>query len=85
MHLFFFLLYGKFIATLQQCIIFSFQRLALQLPSPFLLDAKESGIGTGHLETGKRLKVLLFFCDDSFPFCTHSAWASRVLSAGWPA
>ena len=46
-------------------LFFLFNILLCSFLRPFCSDAKESGIGTGHSETGKSLKVLLFFCDDS--------------------
>lgn len=46
-------------------LFFLFNILLCSFLRPFCSDAKESGIGTGHSETGKSLKVLLFFCDNS--------------------
>ena len=46
-------------------LFFLFNILFCGFLGPFRPDAKEPGIGAGHTETGKCLKVLLLLCDDS--------------------
>ena len=66
MYFFFFFCFMENLLQLSNTeLFFLFNILLCSFLRPFCSDAKESGIGTGHSETGKSLKVLLFFCDNS--------------------
>jgi hypothetical protein len=82
---FFFCFMENLLHLSSSTLLFLLNVLLCSFLRPFCSDAKEPGVGTGHSETGKSLKVLLF-CDDAGLFLLvhipggHQGPVSRTVS-----